>query len=272
MPRLSLQLFSPESTIDDTGITATLAMSCIHNGESTAHVHLYTYPLFGSDIHRLLEARKNLKKIPTPLIKPDGRNGYSSYLTAYDYDNYDPDLEAIKQKTYGLLGVPASFHVKTYPGDDVDGHELRQVLAQVRQWCAEAQKTHPIKSLWYLIVLCLEDHPKGLGKTDLIDRLSRNDDDHRIPVHLARLYGNFGYAYTLSRSFEDVASILLKNGWITQLPGDSFRLTARGLKHLRSQLQADKTDPLSIAAYGEVPRPDLMAAMSAHSRRHPLPA
>ena len=64
LPRLSVQLFSPESTIDDACITATLAISCIHNGESTVHVHLYTYPLFGSDIYRLLKARGNLKKIP----------------------------------------------------------------------------------------------------------------------------------------------------------------------------------------------------------------
>ena len=68
-PSLSVQLFSPESTIDDGGITATLALSCIKNGKPMVHVHLYTFPLFGSDIHKLLEARDNLKKIPTPLLR-----------------------------------------------------------------------------------------------------------------------------------------------------------------------------------------------------------
>ena len=70
-PRLSVQLFSPESTIDDGGITTTLALSCIRNGQSTIHVHLYTFPIFGSDIYKLLNARDNLKRIPTPLLKKE---------------------------------------------------------------------------------------------------------------------------------------------------------------------------------------------------------
>ena len=64
LPSLSVQLFSPESTVDDVGITSTVALDGIKNGKSTVHVHLYTFPLYGSDIYRLLKARKNLKKIP----------------------------------------------------------------------------------------------------------------------------------------------------------------------------------------------------------------
>ena len=140
LPRLSVQLFSPESTIDDAGITAALALSCIHNGESTAHVHLYTFPLFGSDIYALLKARDNLKKIPTPLLKPDSIKGFTPYKMAYDYFLYDPDLEDIKQKTYRLLNITTSFFVRTYPGDDIDGHKLKEILNKVRSWCSAAKK------------------------------------------------------------------------------------------------------------------------------------
>ena len=146
-PRLSVQLFSPESTIDDGGITATLALTCIKNGESTVHVHLYTFPLYGSDIYKLLEARNNLKKIPSSLLKIDNSSGFKPYLIAYDYLNYDPDVEEIKQKTYTLLNISTSFYVKTYPGDNIDGTRLKEILNQVRDLCVEVKKTHKIKSI-----------------------------------------------------------------------------------------------------------------------------
>ncbi|HSB04670.1 MAG TPA: radical SAM protein, partial [Thermodesulfobacteriota bacterium] len=136
-PRLSVQLFSPESTIDDGGITAALALSCIRNGSSTVHVHLYTFPLFGSDIYRLLNGRDNLKTIPTPLLKKEDSGDFKPYLLAFDYACFDPDVEEIKQRTYALLGASTSFHVRTYPGDQVDAHRLKQVLQQVRVWFAE---------------------------------------------------------------------------------------------------------------------------------------
>jgi len=208
-PRLSVQLFSPESTIDDGGITATLALTCIKNGESTVHVHLYTFPLYGSDIYKLLEVRDNLKKIPSPLLKIDHNSGFKPYLIAYDYVNYDPDVEEIKQKTYKLLGISASFYVKTYPSDNIDGNRLKEILKQVRNWCIEVKETHKIKSSWYMIVFLLEDKGYGLNKKEMLDLLSKNEPSHQVPEDLRKVYGNFGYRYTLSRSFDEVIDILI---------------------------------------------------------------
>ena len=258
LPRLSVQLYSPESTIDDVGITATLAISCIQNGESTVHVHLYTYPLFGSDIYRLLKARGNLKKIPSPLLELDRREGFKPYLLAYDYRNYDPDVERIKQRTYGLLGITSSFTVKTYPGDNIDGQKLKEVLTRVRRWCTEAQKTHPIKSLWMMVILCLEDRPEGLSQTELITLVSKNDQTHDIPAHLQRVYGSFGYAYTLSRSFKDVMNVLLGNRWAQQNTNQKYRLTTEGLVHLKSLISAQKKFAFSVAAYDRVNTSDVL--------------
>jgi len=179
-PRLSVQLFSPESSIDDGGITTTLALSCIRNGQSTVHVHLYTFPLFGSDIYRLLNARDNLKRIPTPLLKNERDRGFKPYWLAYDYVSYDPDVEKIKGKTYALLGVSTSFHVRTYPGDHVDAAQLKDILSQVRVWFAEEKKAHTIKSLWCLSLLFLENEGKGLSKRELLSLLSRNESELQI--------------------------------------------------------------------------------------------
>ncbi|MGD2014381.1 MAG: hypothetical protein PVG84_11570 [Desulfobacterales bacterium] len=252
LPRLSVQLFSPESTINDVGITATLSISCIHNGESSVHVHLYTYPLFGSDIFRLLKARGNLKKIPSPLLELDRSEGFKPYLLAYDYRNYDPDLEQIKQRTYRLLGITSSFMVKTYPGDNIDGHTLKGVLKKLRRWCTEAQKTHPLKSLWVMMILCMEDRPEGLGQTELLKLLSKNDGVQDIPIHLQRVYGNFGYEYTLSRSFKDVMNILLSNRWAHQVSNHKYRLTTKGLVHLKSLISAQNKSVFSVAAYDRI--------------------
>ena len=261
LPRLSVQLFSPESTLDDGGITATLALSCIHNGESTVHVHLYTFPLFGSDIYALLEARGNMKKIPTPLLKPGGNNGFTPYELAYDYRLYDPDLEEIKQKTYRLLNITTSFFVKTYPGDNVDGHKLKKVLEKVRTWCLEAKKTHPIKSFWVMTILCLEDHKNGLNKKEILHLLTRNDRLDQIPNHLKNGYGNFGYGFTLARSFDEVARIIVINRWAKKDRLNRYHLTHEGLIKLKSLVAERKKSRFEVAAHGSVHRKVLLAAL-----------
>jgi len=251
-PMLSVQLFSPESTLDDPGITATLALSCIKNGKSNVHVHLYTFPLFGSDIYDLLEARGNLKRIPSPLLRKKKGGGFEPCLVAYDYVNYDPDVEEIKQRTYRLLGVSASFFVRTYPGDNVDGHKLKETLKEVRNWCIEGKKTHRIKSLWFMTLLLLEDKGGGLTQKELLDLLSGKDAASQIPHSLRTAYGDFGYGYTLSRSIHEVFEILVKNKWVHQDPDKRYGLTPKGMKSLRSRVKEAVEDPLKIAAYGKV--------------------
>jgi hypothetical protein len=251
-PMLSVQLFSPESTVDDGGITATLALSGIRNGKSTVHLHLYTFPLFGSDVYRLLEVRNNLKKVPAPLLRREQHNGFAPYLLAYDYVNYDPDVEDIKQKTYGLLGISTSFYVKTYPSDDIDGNRLKEILEEVRRWFLEAKKRHEIKSFWYMTILLLEDKGNGLDKTELLNALSKNEPPGQIPEDLRKAYGNFGYQYTLSRSLDEVLDILIENRWIEKSEYEKYKLTYEGLEGLKSMLKMAKEAHLDIAAYGEI--------------------
>jgi hypothetical protein len=237
-------------TIETLG--ATLALSGIKNGKSTVHLHLYTFPLFGSDVYRLLEVRNNLKKIPSPLLKRERNNGFEPYLLAYDYVNYDPDVEEIKQKTYGLLGISTSFYVKTYPSDDIDGNRLKEILEAVRHWFLEEKKTHKIKSIWYMTVLLLEDKGNGLDKTELLNSLSKNEPAGQIPEDLRKAYGNFGYQYTLSRSFDEVLHILSKNRWIEKNGNEKYKLTYEGLEGLKSMLKMAKEDHPDIAAYGKI--------------------
>lgn len=261
-PRLSVQLFSPESTIDDVGITSTLAFGCIKNGESTVHVHLYTYPLYGSDIHKLLAARDNLKKIPSPLLKSDKNSGFEPYSIGYDYRNYDPDVEEIKQKTFNLLNIETSFYVKTYPGDTVDARALKKILKQVRTWCLDVKKFQEIKSLWYMIILFWENQNAGLSKKELIDCLSKNESDLQVPQHLRKVYGNFGYRYTLSRTFNEVVTILIKKNWVQKIKNNKYRLTPAGIKELKMKIKAGETGYYHIAAYAVIPKNDLLARLS----------
>ncbi len=261
-PRLSVQLFSPESTIDDVGITATLAYGCIKNGESSVHVHLYTFPLFGSDIHQLLAARHNLKKIPSPLLKLDKNSGFQPYSIAYDYLNYDPDVEEIKQKTFKLLNIETSFYVRTYPGGSVDAQTLKEILRQVRGWCMDAQKHQAIKSLWYMIVLFWENQNAGLSQTELIGCLSKNEPDQQIPQHLRKSYGDFGYRYTLSRTFNTVMTILIKKKWVQKTKNNKYRLTPAGIKELKLRVKADGTGYYPVAAYGVISGNDLSARLA----------
>ena len=257
-PRLSVQLFSPESTLDDGGITATLALDCIRNGESTVHVHLYTFPLYGSDIYRLLEVRNNLKKMPSPMLKIDNNKGFKPYSIAYDYINYDPDVEKIKQKTYHLLDISTSFYVKTYPGDNVDSMRLKDILKQVRNWCIEGKKTHKIKTIWFMAILFLEDTGNGLSQDELLNLLSKHEPSHQVPEDLRGVYGNFGYRYTLSRSFDEVIHILIQNRWIQKSGNNTFRLSPEGVKSLQSLIETGENDCLNIAAYGQIDRMELL--------------
>ena len=261
-PRLSVQLFSPESIIDDGGITTTLALSCIRNGQSTIHVHLYTFPIFGSDIYKLLNARDNLKRIPTPLLKKERDGDFKPCLLAYDYVSYDPDVEEIKQRTYALLGVSTSFHVRTYPGDHVDARQLKEALTQVRVWFAEEKKTHTIKSLWCMSLLFLENEGEGLSKKELLNLLSRNESDLAIPEELRIVYGDFGYRYTLGRSLDEVIDILVKNKWVQRFPDKKHVTTSEGSKKLRSLVKEADEKHLNIAAYGKVNKSDLLSLLS----------
>ncbi len=261
LPRLSVQLFSPESTVDDTGITATTALSCIHNGDSTVHVHLYTFPLFGSDIFRLLEVRGNLKTIPTPMLRTKGSSGFEAYFMAYDYTNYDPDLEEIKQRTYTLLDVATSLSVKTLPGDNVDGKKLKAALSEVRKWCMEVKKTHPIKSFWYLAILCMEDQRGGIDKQGLLDLLSKNDATHLIPQHLKKIYSNFGYKFTLERSFDEVIEGLNNKQWVKKSRDHKYRLVTEGFEALRVQTSSQKVKFFEVAAYGRISKQRLLDSL-----------
>lgn len=257
-PHLSVQLFSPESTIDDVGITATLALSCIKNGRSTVHVHLYTFPLFGSDIYKLLDGRNNLKRIPSPLLKIENDGGFRPYFMAYDFTNYDPDVEMIKQKTYQLLDISTSFYVKTYPGDNIDGNRLKGILKEVRNWCIERKKDHRIKSLWHMTILLLEDKKNGLDRKEILNLLSRNELALQIPENLRATYGNFGYRYTLSRTLDEVMGILTKNRWVKKGPDKRYTLISEGLRKLKSWVEEAEDDQLHIAAYGKVKRVELL--------------
>ncbi|MBW2471969.1 MAG: hypothetical protein JRE18_07820 [Deltaproteobacteria bacterium] len=257
-PRLSVQLFSPESTIDDVGITSTLALGCIKNGESSVHVHLYTYPLYGSDIHKLLGARDNLKTIPAPLLKLDKKNGFEPYSIAFDYMNYDPDVEAIKQKTFKLLNIETSFYVRTYPGDTVDAASLKKILNQIRSWSLDAKKSQAIKSLWYMMILFWENQSAGLSKTELMDCLAKNEADGPMPQHLRKTYGNFGYRYTLSRTFDEVVAMLIKQKWVKKSKNKKFLLTPAGTNELKSRMEADPAASYPVAAYGDIAAGDLL--------------
>jgi radical SAM superfamily enzyme YgiQ (UPF0313 family) len=260
-PNLSLQLFTPESVIDDVGMTATVALSGIKNGKSTVHVHLYTFPLFGSDMFGLLEARNNLDRIPSPLLRKEKLSGFVPYLMAYGYMNYDPDVEEIKQKTYKLLDVSTSFYVKTYPGDNIDGSKLKKVLKEVRTWCIETKKTHKIKSLWYMIILLLEKKGRGMKKEEVTGFLSRKDSTFQIPEKLRGPYGDFGYRHTLSRSFNEVIDILIKNGWVRRTNKKEFRLASEGIKKLKLMVGEAEERHLNIAAYGKVEKTELLKAL-----------
>jgi hypothetical protein len=160
------------------------------------------------------------------------------------------------------LGITASFFVKTYPGDTVDGRRLKEILTKVRQWCLETKKNHPVKSLWLMTVLCLENPADGLNKEELLDLLSKNDRSHHIPKDLKNSYGNFGYKFTLARSFDEVAETLLTNRWVRKDMTYKYHLTAEGRKALISMAGGLKKDHVTVAAYGKVRLSELRARIT----------
>jgi len=253
---LSLQLFSPESTIEDVQKTAALAMRFIKEDKSSVHLHLYTFPIFGSVLHRLLRVRKNLKTIPSPLMRTDADSGFEALPVAYDYRHYDPDVEGLKKKTCTLLKVSASFFVRTYPGNAVDARRLKEVLTQVHDDCLKARRSHPVKSFWYLCVLFFEGRQGGLSRGQVIDLLSRNESASAIPEDLRRSFGDFGYRFTLSRSFDEVMDRLLKNDWVQQSKPDRYTLTSAGTAHLFSTARNVTASPVAVGAYGTLGRRD----------------
>jgi len=262
-PRLSVQVFSPESTLDDVGISVTTALACIKGGQSTAHVHLYTFPLFGSEIHTLLSARNNLKSIPTPLLTSTERGGFEPYFLPYDYVSYDPDVEQVRQETHERLERTTSFYVRTYPGENVDAEKLEEVLRAIRTGCMDGKKTHRVKSLWCLTVLALEATVEGLSMGELLDFLARNEPASQIPDHLRSLYGDFGYRFTLSRSLNEVLSVLKKNGHVTETDRGHYKVTAAGLDTLLLGLKQWPKKTFSLAAYGEWDKTELLLALTA---------
>jgi hypothetical protein len=263
-PRLSVQVFSPESTLDDVGMTVTTALACIKGGQSTAHVHLYTFPLFGSEIFNLLSARNNLKEIPTPLLMRNGAGGFTPYPLAFDYESYDPDVEQLRQETHERLGGVTSFYVRTYPGENVDALKLEGALRAIRERCLDEKKTHTVKSIWCLTILALEAKGGGLSEGDLLDFLARNEPASQIPPRLRPHYGDFGYRYTLARSIKEVISILIRNGHAVETKKGRYRVTAAGLGFLESELKQRPDARWSVAAYGALDRTELLAGF------HPL--
>jgi aromatic ring-opening dioxygenase LigB subunit len=80
-----------------------------------------------------------------------------------------------------------------------------------------------------------------------------------VKEHLRKTYGNFGYRYTLSRSFDDVIQILIQKNWVQQLKDQNYRLTSIGMGELKSQLKKGNTNHYDVAAYGRVTKTDLLA-------------
>jgi len=101
-----------------------------------------------------------------------------------------------------------------------------------------------------------------LSKTELIDCLSKNEPDGQLPQHLKKIYGNFGYRYTLSRTFDDVMTILIKQKWVNKIKKTKYRLTPAGVKELKLRMNTDKAGSYQIAAYGVITGDDLLARLS----------
>jgi predicted RNA binding protein YcfA (HicA-like mRNA interferase family) len=200
-----------------------------------------------------------LKKVPSPLLKADKIRGFEPYLIAFDYLNYDPDVEVIKNKTFKRLNIEASFYVRTYPGDTIDAQTLKKILKQVRGWCLDVKKSQNIKSFWYMLILFWEDQNAGLTKKELIDFLSKNESADQVPQYLMKTHGNFGYRYTLSRTIDEVINILLKKGWVQKIENKKYRLTPAGIEKLQSKVKAAKASHYHIAAYGILSRNELLA-------------
>jgi hypothetical protein len=95
----------------------------------------------------------------------------------------------------------------------------------------------------------------------LIDCLSKNEPDRQIPPNLRKTYGNFGYRYTLSRTFDEVMAILIEKKWVQKIKNTKFRLTPAGTNALKGRIMTDNTGYYHIAAYGILTANDLLARL-----------
>ena len=125
----------------------------------------------------------------------------------------------------------------------------------------DVKKFQAIKSLWYMMILFWENQNAGLSQTELIDCLSKNEPDGQVPPHLRKIYGNFGYRYTLSRTVDEVMTNLMKKNWIQKIKKTKYRLTPAGIKELKLRIREDKTANYHIAAYGVITASDLLARL-----------
>ncbi len=109
-----------------------------------------------------------------------------------------------------------------------------------------------------MTILLLEDQGIGLNKKEMLDLLSKNGSSHKIPENLRKAYGNFGYKYTLSRSFDEVIEILIKNRWAQKNHNKKYSLSSEGLKELKSMVTGVEENHLHIAAYGKINKSELL--------------
>jgi hypothetical protein len=109
-----------------------------------------------------------------------------------------------------------------------------------------------------MTILLLEDQGIGLNKKEMLNLLSKNESSHKIPENLRKVYGNFGYKYTLSRSFDEVIEILIKNRWAQKNRNKKYRLSSEGLKKLESMVAGGEENHLNIAAYGKINKFELL--------------
>ena len=112
-----------------------------------------------------------------------------------------------------------------------------------------------------MVILFWENQNAGLSKSDLLDCLSKNEPAWQVPQHLRKTYGNFGYRFTLARTFSEVMTILINNKWVRKIKKTKYRLTPAGIKELKLRIESDRAGYYHIAAYGVIPGNDLLARL-----------
>jgi hypothetical protein len=112
--------------------------------------------------------------------------------------------------------------------------------------------------MWCLLLLVLENKGNGLAKEDLLDLLSRNESELQVPSELRRVYGDFGYRYTLGRSLGEVIDVLLKNQWAEATPDGRYAITPAGVNRLRQSVKEARAKHLSVGAYGRLSKAELL--------------
>ena len=112
-----------------------------------------------------------------------------------------------------------------------------------------------------MLILFVEDQKDGLTQTELIDCLSKHEPDGQVPQGLRKIYGDFGYRYTLSRTFKEVMAILIQQNWVQKKKNAKYHLTLAGITELKLRIQANRKDCYQIAAYGDVDGGELLARL-----------